>query len=324
MSKKLIIIEALVGEDEVMHTGKHLADLYLEKGAVYHECETKEKVLNALENVVNEIDDGDDVLLSLEMHGFKFGFCMPICEGCDSDAIACKFPSFLVSWKEVFPLLQKINLKSQMGLYFLSSACFGMYVDSAITILDKAPFYKSYGPTDEVPVDLLYDFNKKVTEAFFIESDIDAVVSAWNLERSVDEVKYFPLSSDALFKKVVKKYYKENLTPKRVFERLLKNSEELEQTEKNNGDEVFQNFAYAIFDKKLNEEKFYKMVDAFLMTNDFSSKKHEYASITFDECWPNDLEKMWEKANTALEEFIKINPEFKIEDFIVFLNRFHL
>ena len=58
MSRKLIVIEALVGEDEIIHTGKHLADLYLEKGAIYHECETKENVLKVLENVVNEIDDG--------------------------------------------------------------------------------------------------------------------------------------------------------------------------------------------------------------------------------------------------------------------------
>lgn len=324
MSRKLIVIEALVGEDEIIHTGKHLADLYLEKGAIYHECETKENVLKVLENVVNEIDDGDDVLLSLEMHGSKFGFCMPTCAGCDPEAIACESPNFLISWKEVFPLLQKINAKSHMGLYFLSSACYGMYVDSAITILDKAPFYKSYGPTDEVPVDLLYDFNKKVADAFFVESDIDAVVNVWNSERSTGEVTYYPLSSEELFKKVVKKYYKEDLTPKKIFERLLANNEKLELMQKNNGDDVFQYFAYATFDKKENEEKFYKLMDTFLMANAFPSKKHKYISVTFDECWPNGLEKMWEEANTAIEKFAQINPNFTQEDFIEFLNKFYL
>lgn len=323
MQKKMIIVEALVGEGEIMCTGKRLADLYSEKGPVYYECDTKEKVLDALEQVINEIDEGDDVLLSLEMHGSKFGFCMPDCEGCHKESVACRHPNFLVSWKEVFPLLQGINTKTQMGLYFLSSACYGMYVDTAITILDTPPFYKSYGPTDEIPVGLLFDFNKKVVDAFFSELDIDAVVGSWNLERSADEVKYFPLSSEDLFKKVAMKYFREDLTPKRVFERMLENYEKMEQMQKN-GDDVFRNFAYAIFDKKTNENFFYKRMDEFLMTKDFPSKPLERASVTFDECWPGDLEKMWEKANMDVEKWQKDNPNYTIGEFFEFLKKFYL
>lgn len=193
-----------------------------------------------------------------------------------------------MSWNEVAAYLKEINTKTEMGLHVLASSCFGLYLDTAITIKDQAPFYKSYGPNKKIEGDCIVRYNSALIRDFIEDNDLSQTIEQENSEPNKTNAVYMACDCVQLYKKVATKYYKECLLAQNVVVRGIINMSQIEVVAKERGEtieETLKNYICMLLNKEYNESLFYKFMDRFLMTDKNSPYALERASLTFDECW---------------------------------------
>lgn len=274
--KKLYIIESLREEDE--KTGKKIAGIFSTQiETKCYDCSSSSDIENTFLEIIENVNSGDEVMLSIEVHGDREGIQL-------SDMC-------LMSWNEVASFLKDINIKTEMGLYVLASSCFGQYLDTAITIKDRAPFYKSYGPDKAIEGDCIVRYNSAIIRDFIDGKDLFQTIDQENSQPNKTNTKYVACDCVQLYKKVAIKYYKENLLSQNVIVRGIINMPQIEIVAKERGEtieETLKNYVCMLLDKKHNESLFYKFMDRFLMTDKNSPYALEKASLSFDECWTED------------------------------------
>lgn len=274
--KKLYIIESLREGDE--KTGEKIAGIFSTQIYTrYYSCSSISDIETSFWKIMDDVAPGDEVMLSIEVHGDREGIQLS-----DMNQML---------WNEVASFLKEVNIKTEMGLYVLASSCFGQYLDTAITIKDRAPFYKSYGPDKKIEGDCIVRYNTAIIRDFIDGKDLSQTIDQENSQPNKTNAIYVACDCVQLYKKVAIKYYKENLLSQNVIVRGIINMPQIEIVAKERGEtieETLKNYVSMLLDKKHNEDLFYKFMDHFLMTDKNSPYALEKASLSFDECWTED------------------------------------
>jgi hypothetical protein len=263
---KLVSIESLKSEDE--KTGQQLVEWANDNfkriiSAVNLSCRNKDDFIRILENLKGNSAANETLILSLEMHGYEHG------EGlCFADYSS-------ITWSELAPYLRELNRKTQMGLIILSSVCFGSYLCLITTWECVSPFYKFFGPNNEIDPRKILKINKKIIDAILCDKDISAIVEEENKYFIHNNVKYEHFDAGEVFRKVFTDYIKQDLTPEAIKFR-TESCSFIDYIQKEQ--------ANLLTSKEYNEDYFNRSFARFLMV-DINSNLFEKFPITFEDVW---------------------------------------
>ncbi len=142
---KISIIESLTPEDK--KTGQELYD-HLNLLEAFHAkglklelntVSTRLEFENHLTLLTKNAHDFSEIpILQIEAHGSEDKLSMVLSSG------------EFITWYELEESLRKLNLATRCNLLVVMSTCFGAYASSAISLLDRAPFWGIVGPETNV------------------------------------------------------------------------------------------------------------------------------------------------------------------------------
>jgi len=149
---------------------------------------TKEKLFEALRVVARAVkEQGFNPLLHIESHGSEIGLS-PTRRGSD-----------VVTWAEIKPILQEINLHAKFNTVLMVSACSGAHFVSALDPTDAAPFWGVLGPIGIARTEhLLEDFGG-FYRSFLVDFNFRKAYQVLNAHRDGDHRNYHFYPADYFF-----------------------------------------------------------------------------------------------------------------------------
>lgn len=170
---KIWILESLA--DGELKTGTHLyEDLFPKIKAKHQQLKvaierptSKPEFVSSLELILADVEENKNYpLIHLECHGSEVGLGLSNGE--------------IIKWVEIRDLLTCINFACEVNLLVVVAACKGVYLATAATQLDKAPFYAMVGSNMEMTAgDVQADFTEFYM-SFFESLDGNAAINSLN------------------------------------------------------------------------------------------------------------------------------------------------
>jgi hypothetical protein len=156
---------------------------------------TFETHLAAIANETRAKNSGP--LLQIETHG-------------SSDQTGLRLASGeTITWRELKPLLQQINLPTAMNLLVLMSSCYGSWLFGAIDPGDRAPFWAMIGPDRELSPETLLSSWMEFYKVLFETNDGAIAWRAMNQLEKPQPVTFAFFSAIHVFQLVLYGYFKE-------------------------------------------------------------------------------------------------------------------
>ncbi len=238
-----------------------------------------QKFRDEIEDLTFSINLGESIIINIECHGLD-------------DKTGLKFTDGNIYWNELYNLLYGINKKIGMKLIVLFSACHGAYFYKSVTLAKGCPFYKFFGPDNEIKGVPLLETNKKIMAKIFNYEEFDFVIECLNKMLLVDGVKFIYFDSVQLFRKAYSKYINESLALDVVKQRIESHITLFESYSKLSclNNKPHQNVKYfkkmygdGLFQKDALGVKYIEQLERFLMITDSSFFIYELFDYTFDD-----------------------------------------
>jgi len=204
---KIIVLESLM--DDEIKTGENLFNDLLKWKSLEIEGLHSEfkRILNRndffeqIKHLKKEVQDEDILpILHLEFHGDQEKKGLTLVNG------------ELINWTELVNTFREINILSKNNFVVSLASCYGFYMNSAVKLKEKAPFWGFIGATKEISSgDIEISF-----ESFFktLLSTLDFNLSVKNLnETNGMEYRYAFYQAEEYFNFIFKKHEDEYYKP---------------------------------------------------------------------------------------------------------------
>lgn len=199
---KISIIESLGSSDK--KTGKLLFD-DLEVLEIFHEkgisieyvpvSNSQELISHIQALTIGAKEHGVYPVLQIEAHGSN-----------DKQSLILSSKE-AIAWRALEPHLRELNIASECNLLIVMATCFGLYASSAISILDRAPFWGLIGPEELVFPDQILQSLTKFYTAIYSAGSAQALLES--LKPAANEAGLQFITSEWFFIKSYKYYVQE-------------------------------------------------------------------------------------------------------------------
>ena len=162
-----------------------------------------------LSRIEYEAKDSDVIpYLHFEIHGNPDGFCL------NSDE--------QVNWYEFRARLTQINIFSRNRLWISLASCYGAFLYTTYSMVDKAPFYGYVGAWKKINIDDLSASFERYFDKLLENFDVQEAVEQLNLSNPNLPVEYKLYNSRDVFDKVYDEYEKNTYSEEGLEKRVNK------------------------------------------------------------------------------------------------------
>lgn len=159
----------------------------------YKDICSKKELFAYLSQLIEESSKGLWPLIHLECHGLS---CQTgISLGDESSVL----------WEELYPYFSVINENSKLNLIFVAGLCYGASAIELFSQIDRAPFFMSIGPTEQINTEEIetsfFEFYKSY---FFSSNGTETGIKLIN--RKLNEGCFYITMATNIFKKIFKDF----------------------------------------------------------------------------------------------------------------------
>jgi len=169
---------------------------------------TFEAHLRAIAGETKARDSGP--LLQIETHGAQDQTGLRLASG------------EVITWPELKPFLQEVNVPTGMNLLVLMSSCYGSWLFGAIDAGDRAPFWAMIGPDRQLSPEVLLASWTEFYRVLFAASDGAVAWRAMNELERPKPVTFAFFSAIAAFQLVLYGYFKQYGNPRGMERRVAR------------------------------------------------------------------------------------------------------
>jgi len=172
---------------------------------IYIRTPSRTELLSALATIATEVRTvGVGPLLHLEVHGLE-----------DISGVALASGE-TITWSDIKPYLQSINVATGLHLFVMLSVCTGAGLVRAIDAGDQAPFWGMIGSDSSLPSSVLLAANREFYRVFFNKSDGAEAWRAMNVLTAGSDVQFSFYAAVHVFQLTFYSYVKQEGRPQAI------------------------------------------------------------------------------------------------------------
>jgi hypothetical protein len=189
---------------------EHLEDIFNAKGmdvpVTYRVVSTTAEFMGCLDELLQlSRTSPQGVMLDIETHGLDDFSGLQLRDGSN------------VSWGDLKPILQAINMATRFNLFLVMAACFGAFFGQTARLEEVSVVSAYVGPTETVATGALLDGHKTLFSALFEGLDISDALTA--IRQQWPALPYLFLTALGLFRWGAEGYLRDYSNPKRLRDR---------------------------------------------------------------------------------------------------------
>lgn len=170
------------------------------------EARSADEMMGYLDDLRADIEaTGLNAILQIDCHGSDDATGLVLADG-----------SYL-SWDELKPKLEAVNIASRFNLVLVLGACYGGYFGQSTRLQERSAFCAYIGPNSSLSAGKLYDGLRAFYIELLIKRDMTAAVNAMAIE--VPDMPYFFATAEGLFHLGFAAYIRDHATGQSLIER---------------------------------------------------------------------------------------------------------